>query len=77
VVNPVMRDIVSGIQGAIRSDTFRFDASGAMPAEVSAAFRAGMVRLFREGSLENLDELSLDIAQDMEAATLELEGSSG
>ena len=33
----------------------------------------GMVRLFREGSLENLDELSLDIAHDIEAAWLELE----
>ena len=30
-----------------------------------------MMRLFREGSLENLDELSLDIAADIEAAWLE------
>ncbi len=35
-----------------------------------------MVRLFREGSLENLDELSLDIARDIEAAWLELEAGA-
>ncbi len=59
MANPVMGEIVSGIQAAIRSDDFRFDASDAMPAEVWTAFNAGMVRLFREGSLENLDELSV------------------
>ena len=43
----------------------------------AGAFFAGMVRLFREGSLENLDELSLDIARDIEAAWLELEAPAG
>lgn len=74
MVNPEMREIVSGIQDAIRSDDFRFDA---MPAEVSTAFNAGMVQLFRQGSLENLDELSLEIARGIEAAWLELEAPSG
>ena len=32
------------------------------------------MRLFREGSVENLDQLSLDIAREIEAAWLELEG---
>ena len=36
----------------------------------------GMVRLFREGSLENLDELSLDIARDIEATWVELEATA-
>ena len=34
MANPVMGEIVAGIQAAIRSDDFRFDASDAMPAEV-------------------------------------------
>ncbi len=72
-----MAEIVAGIQDAIRSDNFRFDASDNMPPEIgSGAFFDGMVRLFREGSLENLDELSLDIAHDIEAAWLELEAGA-
>jgi hypothetical protein len=40
-----------------------------MPAEIGqGAFWAGMVRLFREGSPENLDQLSQDIAREIEAA---------
>ena len=39
-----------------------------MPTEPAGAFAAGMVRLFEEGSLENLDELSLEIAHEIEAA---------
>ncbi len=73
MVNPEMGEIVSETRDAIRSDDFRLDASDAMPSEVAAAFNAGMVQLFREGSLENLDQLSLDIARGIEAAWLELE----
>jgi hypothetical protein len=74
MANPDMAAIVVGIQDAIRSGNFRFDASDAMPPEIGfGAFLEGMVRLFREGSLENLDELSLDIAQDIEAAWLEVD----
>ena len=77
MANPDMAEIVAGIQDAIRSDNFRFDASDTMPAEIGfGAFHDGMVRLFREGSLENLDELSLDIARDIEAAWLELEAGA-
>ncbi len=76
MVNPVMVEIVGELQAAIRSDEFRLDASDAMPNEIgSGAFNEGMVRLFREGSLENIDQLSGDIAQDIEAAWVELEQS--
>ena len=72
-----MAEIVEGIQDAIRADNFRFDASDNMPEEIGfGAFLDGMVRLFREGSLENLDQLSLDIARKIEAAWLELEAGA-
>jgi alpha-glucoside transport system substrate-binding protein len=78
IANPDLAEMVAGVQEAIRSDDLRFDASDAMPQEIgSGAFYEGMVRLFREGSLENLDELSLDIARDIEAAWLELEAGEG
>jgi hypothetical protein len=74
MVNPVMGEIVKALQAAIRSDEFRLDASDEMPPEIgSDAFWTGMVRLFREGSPENLDQLSLDIASEIEAAWVELE----
>ena len=77
IANPDMAEIVAGIQDAIRSGNLRFDASDNMPPEIGfEAFNAGMVRLFREGSLENLDELSLDIAGDIEAAWVELEAGA-
>jgi DNA-binding SARP family transcriptional activator len=74
--NPVIGDIVTGIQNAIRSDSFRFDGSDSMPTAVAPVFLDGMVRLFRAGSLETLDELSLEIAQDVEAAWREVEASA-
>ncbi|HSB86345.1 MAG TPA: protein kinase [Ilumatobacteraceae bacterium] len=75
--NPEVARIVSGVQAAIRSDEFRFDASDAMPPEIGeGAFWNGMLRLFREGSAENVDQLSLDIAREIEAAWRELEGSA-
>jgi hypothetical protein len=56
----------------------RFDASDAMPPEIGQdAFLAGMVRLFLEGTPENLDELSLDIARKIEATWVEVERSDG
>lgn len=74
MVNPEVAAIVSGLQAAIRSESFRVDASDAMPPEIGAgAFWDGMMRLSREGSPENLDQLSLDIAREIEAAWLELE----
>jgi alpha-glucoside transport system substrate-binding protein len=76
MANLVMGEIAGELQTAIRSDEFRYDASDAMPSEIgSDAFLKGMVRLFRDGSLENLDQLSLDIAGDIEAAWVELEQS--
>ena len=76
MVNPQMGALVEDVQAAIRSNEFRFDASDAMrPAIGQGAFWAGMVRLFRDGSLDNLDQLSLDIARDIEAVWLELERS--
>jgi DNA-binding SARP family transcriptional activator/ABC-type glycerol-3-phosphate transport system substrate-binding protein len=77
VANPVMGEIITDLQDAIRSDSFRFDASDTMPTEVAPVFLAGMVRLFREGSLESLDQLSLDIAQDVEATWREFEATTG
>ena len=45
-----------------------------MPPEIGqGAFWEGMVRLFREGSMANLDEVSRDIAHDIETAWVELE----
>jgi alpha-glucoside transport system substrate-binding protein len=77
IVNPEAREIVDGLQAAVRADELRFDASDAMPPEIGQnAFWAGMVRLFVEGTPENLDELSLDIARDIEAAWVELEHSA-
>jgi hypothetical protein len=77
MANPDMAEMVVDIQEAVRSDNLRFDASDNMPFEIgSGAFWDGMVRLFREGSIENLDELSLDIARDVEAAWLELEAGA-
>jgi hypothetical protein len=73
MVNPVMADITSGVQAAIRSDEFRFDASDLMPPAVESAFRAGMVRLLSEGTLENVDDLARDIAQDIEATWLRVD----
>ncbi len=76
MVNLVQREIVGELQAAVRSDELRLDASDAMPPEIgSDAFLKGMVRLFREGSPENLDQLSLDIARQIEAAWVELEQS--
>ena len=77
IANPDAAEVVGGIQAAIRSDDFRFDASDNMPEEIGfGAFLNGMVRLFRDGSPENLDELSLDIAHDIEEAWLELEAGA-
>ncbi|MET0910900.1 MAG: ABC transporter substrate-binding protein, partial [Ilumatobacteraceae bacterium] len=74
MVNPEVAAVVSGVQAAIRTDSFRFDASDAMPPEIAqGAFWKGMLRLFREGSPENLDQLSRDIAGEVEATWLELE----
>jgi hypothetical protein len=39
------------------------------------AFWDGMVRLFREDTPDNLDQLSRDIAREIEAAWLEVERS--
>ena len=76
MVNLVQGEIVGELQAAIRSDEFRLDASDAMPPKIGqGAFWEGMVRLFREGSPENLDQLSLDIAREIEAAWVELEQS--
>jgi hypothetical protein len=76
MVNPVVGEIVGELQAAIRSDEFRLDASDAMPDEIgSGAFLEGMVQLFREGSLENLDQLSREIARNIETAWVELEQS--
>jgi alpha-glucoside transport system substrate-binding protein len=76
MANPVMGEIVEELLAAVRADEFRFDASDAMPPEIgSGVFLEGMVRLFREGSMENLDQLSLDIAREIEAAWVELERS--
>jgi serine/threonine protein kinase/DNA-binding SARP family transcriptional activator len=74
MVNPVMSEILGELQAAIRSDDFRFDASDAMPPEIGqGAFWDGMLRLFREGTLENLDQLSREIATGIEAAWRDLE----
>jgi hypothetical protein len=76
MVNPVVGEIVGEVQTAVRSNEFRLDASDALPPEIGQrAFLKGMVRLFREGSPENLDQLSLDIAREIEAAWVELEQS--
>jgi alpha-glucoside transport system substrate-binding protein len=76
VANPDVAAIVADVQDAIRAGTFRFDASDAMPTEIGfGAFLEGMVRLFQEGSLDNLDALTLAIARDVEAAWRELEAA--
>jgi hypothetical protein len=73
-VNPDMAEMVAGVQEAIRADNLRFDASDNMPRAIgSDAFLDGMVRLFREGSPDNLDQLSFDIAHEIEAAWAALE----
>ena len=64
--NPVMREIVTGITEAVAADDFRFDGSDSMPPAVAAAFNQGMMRMFREGSLETLDDVAVDIAGRIE-----------
>jgi DNA-binding SARP family transcriptional activator/tRNA A-37 threonylcarbamoyl transferase component Bud32 len=76
MTNPTMEEIVTGIHDAIRAGNFRYDASDSMPPEVTRAFNDGMVRLFREGSLDNIDSLSTDIAHDIETTWLQLEAST-
>jgi alpha-glucoside transport system substrate-binding protein len=67
MAQPEMAEIVEGIQAAIRTDSFRYDASDSMPPGVEQAFRDGMLRIFREGSPDNIDQLSLEVARDVEA----------
>ena len=77
MVNPYSAQVVAGTQEAIRSGNLRIDGSDNMPPEIGqGAFWAGMVRLFREGTPENLDELSLDIASGIEATWLEVEATA-
>ena len=73
MANPKVAEIVSGIQTAIRSDDFRFDGSDSMPTDVSASFLDGMVRLFRDGSAENVDALSPRSPAEIEAAWLDVD----
>ena len=77
MANPAAAEVAAGIQAAVRSDNFRFDASDGMPPEIRSRFNDGMVRLLREGSPENLDELAADIAHDIEVAWLELDRAAG
>jgi hypothetical protein len=77
MTNPAAAEVAAGIQAAVRSDNFRFDASDNMPPEVQTGFNQGMMRLFREGSPDNLDELSADIAHDIEVKWLELDRTAG
>jgi hypothetical protein len=77
MANPVAREIETALLAAVRSDEFLFDASDAMPVEIgSDAFYKGMVRLFQDGTAENVDQLSREIAGDIEAAWVELEKSA-
>ena len=73
MANPEMAETVTGIQDAVRADSFRLDGSDSMPTDVASAFNEGMVTLFRDGSADNLDQLSLDVAHDIEVAWLELD----
>ena len=74
MANPYSAQVVAGFQDAIRSATSASTPPTTWPSEIGAgAFLDGMVRLFRDGTPENLDDLSLAIASDIEAAWLELE----
>ncbi|MDX1747284.1 MAG: hypothetical protein R3324_15210 [Halobacteriales archaeon] len=47
-----------------------------MPRDIGGpdgAFLAGMLRLFREGTVDNVDELAAEIAADIEATWAALE----
>jgi hypothetical protein len=74
LANDDVEELLTGLHDAIRADELRFDASDAMPAQIGFdAFLDGMVRLFREGTLDTVDDLSLEIAQDIEATWQRIE----
>ena len=80
IANPAFRIIHESVSSAVTSDSFRFDGSDQMPPEIGGdfgAFLEGMLRLFREGTVDNVDELAAEIAADIEATWAALESDDG
>ncbi|MDX1746179.1 MAG: hypothetical protein R3324_09605, partial [Halobacteriales archaeon] len=76
ISDPAFATIAELIRTSIESDMYRFDGSDLMPPEIGehgGAFPEGMLRLFREVTPENVDELAQQIATDIETAWQELE----
>ncbi len=80
IANDEYRQVFASIQGVIAAGQFVFDGSDSMASAIggaNGAFLEGMVRLVTEATPENLDRLSLEIAQDIENAWLALEEAEG
>lgn len=65
--------ITASIQAAIRTGQYRFDASDLMPPEIQDLFGQGMLRLMEEGTPEAIDDLSKEIASEIESYWSQLE----
>jgi alpha-glucoside transport system substrate-binding protein len=77
--DPSFERIAEWMSASIESDMYRFDASDLMPPEIGedqGAFPNGMLRLFREGTPENVEQLSQEIATEIEAVWQALESGS-
>lgn len=67
------KKITSSIQAAIRAGQYRFDASDLMPPEIQDSFYQGILRLIEEGTPETVDDLSGEVASEIEAIWSQLE----
>lgn len=78
-IDPAFQTISELISRSIEADMYRFDASDLMPPQIGedgGAFPEGMLRLFQEGTPENVEALAQEIASDSEAAWRALESES-
>lgn len=76
IANPMFRTIHELVANAVSSDSFRFDGSDQMPPGIGGergAFLRGMLRLFREGTVDNAEQLAAEIAADIESTGAALE----
>ena len=78
--DPAFEQISDLISKSIERDMYRFDASDLMPPQIGedgGAFPEGMLRLFQEGTPENVEALAQEIASGIEAAWQALERRRG
>ena len=71
------RDVATEIHAAIRADEFRIDGLNVASTEFRLPIIDAMSRLLREAPIADLDNLSQDIARDLEAEWRRLEAGGG